>query len=277
VVKGRDGTDGLDGAKGQDGVGITNIETNERGELVVTLSNGETINAGKVCGSNGENGVGITKVEITPNFELIVTFSNDTMVNLGTIKSEHTATADTTSGVTELNKGDIMRLFVGTTDEWDEYDGAKENVVAAFTDDPINDLVNVLSNKVKAEGGEAQDFSLSCKKRLWSGETALSPNVLFKIGGIARYLNVGDKVEIRLKRNVSFGSLGSVTYYYIVDGFVQFENATTKGITLNDYSYKDEFSIVCSGDVSSGELKFTFSTEYGVESITITDVYKIVE
>ena len=53
---GADGKDGLDGADGLDGVGIESAIINEQGELVLTLSNGQVINLGKVVGADGAQG-----------------------------------------------------------------------------------------------------------------------------------------------------------------------------------------------------------------------------
>ena len=47
-IKGADGKDGRDGVDGKDGVSIVGVEINNDYCLIVTLSNGETINAGRV-------------------------------------------------------------------------------------------------------------------------------------------------------------------------------------------------------------------------------------
>lgn len=56
--------DGEDGANGADGVGITNVEIDAEGNLVLTMTNGTTLNAGNVKGEKGDTGVGIAKVDI---------------------------------------------------------------------------------------------------------------------------------------------------------------------------------------------------------------------
>ena len=53
---GQDGRDGLDGADGLDGVGIASASINDQGELVIVLTNGESINLGKVVGADGQPG-----------------------------------------------------------------------------------------------------------------------------------------------------------------------------------------------------------------------------
>ena len=58
-LKGADGKDGIDGKNGKDGAdgrGITNTEINANGELVLTDSDGSTVNVGAVVGAKGDKG-----------------------------------------------------------------------------------------------------------------------------------------------------------------------------------------------------------------------------
>ena len=54
---GVDGKDGKDGADGNDGVGIAKAEINADGELVLTYTDGRTVNLGKVVGADGKDGL----------------------------------------------------------------------------------------------------------------------------------------------------------------------------------------------------------------------------
>ena len=45
---GKDGADGIPGKNGKDGVGIKSVEIDENGDLIVTLTDGKTCNAGSV-------------------------------------------------------------------------------------------------------------------------------------------------------------------------------------------------------------------------------------
>ena len=96
--------------KGKDGSCVVKSEINVDGELVFTLSDGSTINAGVVKGEpgvqgepgkDGENGadgkdgadgepgadgVSIVKVELNVNDEMLITLSNETIVNLGRVR-----------------------------------------------------------------------------------------------------------------------------------------------------------------------------------------------
>lgn len=47
---GQDGTNGIDGTDGQDGISTTNAAIDNNGDLIITLSDGSTINAGFVSG-----------------------------------------------------------------------------------------------------------------------------------------------------------------------------------------------------------------------------------
>ncbi len=97
---GVNGTDGKDGINGKDGISIVKSEINANGELVLTYSDGNSTNLGKVVGTNGKDGadgedgkdgvdgVGISTVVINENHELVITLSNGTVINLGNIKGE---------------------------------------------------------------------------------------------------------------------------------------------------------------------------------------------
>lgn len=100
---GKDGTngqDGQDGADGEDGIGVTNTEINEAGELVITYSDGNSKNLGVIVGTDGadgtngvdgqdgedgQDGIGISKSEINDSGELVITYSNGSEQNLGNI------------------------------------------------------------------------------------------------------------------------------------------------------------------------------------------------
>ena len=83
-------------AKGKDGVCIVKAEINSLGELVLTLSDGNTINAGKTTGKDGVDGkdgkdgvgVGVESVEVNADGELIVTYTNGDTHNAGVVKGE---------------------------------------------------------------------------------------------------------------------------------------------------------------------------------------------
>lgn len=54
--KGDTGTSGTDGKNGADGIGIAQIKINENGELLISLTNGTTLNLGKVTGDDAKDG-----------------------------------------------------------------------------------------------------------------------------------------------------------------------------------------------------------------------------
>ena len=54
---GANGTDGTNGTNGTDGVGIDNINVDTDGKLIVTLTNGSTVDLGVIKGADGTNGI----------------------------------------------------------------------------------------------------------------------------------------------------------------------------------------------------------------------------
>lgn len=94
---GKNGTNGKNGANGKDGRSITLASVNSEGQLVITYSDGSSVNLDKLVGINGidgkdgtdgKDGVGINTVNITEDGKLNITLTNGTTLNLGTIKGE---------------------------------------------------------------------------------------------------------------------------------------------------------------------------------------------
>jgi len=103
---GKDGEKGEDGTDGKDGVGISGAAIESDNHLVLTLSNGDTIDVGVVVGADGKNGVdgadgkngadgkdgkngvGIKNVTVSEEGILTVTLDNDTIFTLGNIRGK---------------------------------------------------------------------------------------------------------------------------------------------------------------------------------------------
>lgn len=98
---------GTNGVNGNDGVGVTKSEVNTSGELVITYSNGDSINLGKIVGkdgldgTNGKDGIGIANAEINASGELTLTYSNGTSANLGKVVG---ADENTNNSIKELRR-----------------------------------------------------------------------------------------------------------------------------------------------------------------------------
>ena len=110
--KGDAGLGGADGKDGKDGTGINNIEISNDGNLLITLTNGTSLNLGNIKGAkgdqgiqgekgdkgdaglggadgkdgtNGTDGVGVASSEINSLGELVIKYSDGTTVNLGRV------------------------------------------------------------------------------------------------------------------------------------------------------------------------------------------------
>ncbi len=74
---GKDGEDGKDGTDGKDGVGIADINIDNDGKLIVTLTNGEVKDLGKIKSeSNGVSGMEVVQIELNKNKTLTITLAN---------------------------------------------------------------------------------------------------------------------------------------------------------------------------------------------------------
>ena len=107
---GKDGKNGVDGQDGKDGVGIANIEINENGELVVTLTDGTEKNLGKVTGSDG---VGITGAAINEDGELNLTLSDGTELNAGVVRTEEAVAAMAAGSEQNSDQSSLLYIFMG--------------------------------------------------------------------------------------------------------------------------------------------------------------------
>ena len=127
---------------GKDGTCVVKSEINDSGELIITLSDGKTLNAGRVKGESGkdgkdgkdgdkgEDGVSVTNCRLVDG-DLVVTFSNGTEKNVGKVvgtdgqngvsivKTELNANYEfiiTLSNDTMLNLGKLPNI---SSEEWE--------------------------------------------------------------------------------------------------------------------------------------------------------------
>lgn len=85
-----DGKDGRDGQQGPAGRGVSGFATSAEGDLIVTYTDGQTQNVGRVVGKDGKQGIqgeagrGILSTELQ-NGNLIVNFTDGKSENMGMI------------------------------------------------------------------------------------------------------------------------------------------------------------------------------------------------
>lgn len=115
---------GTNGVNGNDGVGITKSEVNTSGELVITYSNGDSANLGKIVGKDGLDGTngqnGLSAYEIAKNGGFIGT-EEDWLSSLKGEKGERGEKGqDGTDGIgiasSEINKnGELVITYSNNT------------------------------------------------------------------------------------------------------------------------------------------------------------------
>lgn len=98
---GKNGTNGKNGANGKDGRSITLASVNSEGQLVITYSDGSSVNLDKLVGINGIEGVSISNSAINDKGELIITYSNGQICNLGKVVG-----VDGKNGINGINGSD---------------------------------------------------------------------------------------------------------------------------------------------------------------------------
>ncbi len=122
---GIDGADGKDGEDGKDGVGIASMEIDDKGHLIVTMTNGSVQDLGSVVSS----AVGVVEVCVTENKTIAITLSNgmvlETMpldvemgayVTKASINAKGEFIVHTSFGI-EQNLGKIVRVYINVEKE----------------------------------------------------------------------------------------------------------------------------------------------------------------
>ncbi len=96
------GADGRDGAAGQNGIGIRSVTIGANEDLIVTLTDGSTQNAGKLAGADGtdgadgSDGTGIAAVKINDAGDLIFTLTDGSELNAGNVREAVTVMSNET-------------------------------------------------------------------------------------------------------------------------------------------------------------------------------------
>ncbi len=97
---------------------ITNVDLNNENELVVTFSDGEVRNLGKVSGEDGAPGVGIDSVSFNDSGELLISYTNGESENLGrAVGLNGEKGADGKEVSLRVESGNIQWSYVGSN-QW---------------------------------------------------------------------------------------------------------------------------------------------------------------
>lgn len=102
---------------GKDGTCVTKSEINDNGELILTLSSGETLNAGVVKGEpgkdgvDGRDGVGIAAINIWSG-ELCLSLSDGTYKNFGSVIGKDGAKGQDGVSITNVERNASHELVI---------------------------------------------------------------------------------------------------------------------------------------------------------------------
>lgn len=290
---------------GKDGVCVVKSEINGNGELILTLSDGNTLNAGVAKGEKGEpgkdgkdgkDGKGITSVSIYEG-QLIVEYTDGTHIEVGRVTGEN--------GVS------IVKTEVNVNNEL---------IITLSNDTVINvGVIKVERTKWADNAGKVNGFSVKKdekgvikiggiaiprKKKIWSGDLLIEKDGTATID-LAESLEVGDRIEVYANSDITvedpaFGTATtSVSYLfeYMITSITKMQGEVYFTIDCKPYlapysSTAGSSKIITlpiegegSGDnitslKISSILYEQFNTE-GLEkrtdSITITKINKIIE
>lgn len=172
---GKNGTNGKNGANGKDGRSITLASVNSDGQLVITYSDGSSVNLDKLVGINGIDGVSISNSAINDKGELIITYSNGQICNLGKVVG-----VDGKNGINGINGSDgnngkngqdgisVVKSEINSNGE----------LVVTYSNSVIDNLGKVVgSDGAKGDKGEKGDTGAQGEK----GEKVMPANRVFKV------------------------------------------------------------------------------------------------
>ncbi|MEH0147203.1 ExeM/NucH family extracellular endonuclease [Corynebacterium sp. Q4381] len=91
---------------------VADAVINNDGDLIITYSDGETSNLGKVAAQPGTDGRGVTSAEVNDNGELVLTYSDGTTQNLGKVTGSTPAPAPA-PGTNASSNGRCIAAAVG--------------------------------------------------------------------------------------------------------------------------------------------------------------------
>ncbi len=203
---------------GKDGLSVVKAEINGNGELIITLSDGNTLNAGVVKGSKGEDGIdgvdgengadgiSITNTQINDDGELVVSFSNGTDRNVGVVVGEDGVSVVnaeinasyeliiTLSNDTVMNLGSIKSDYVARADHATSADRADHATSA--------DIVNYITPSVYGDSSVKFRYKKDAIKReVYIGEWVGNDPLL---AGIAKYSFVDSNAYFKVGDQFSY-------------------------------------------------------------------------
>ena len=235
--------------KGEHGVGISKMEFNDAGELLVTYTDESSVNLGKAAGI-------ITKTEINDNGELVITYSDNKTETLGSVVGKD---------------GDTP--YIGENGNW-------------YIDDTDTEVRAEGNSGVYVGTGEMPD---NCNVQIDpSGkETITLPNpyaLTFTGAATGSYdgstpltINIPDGNKITDIQSNADGSLTFVVKEFTEDGLVYFTEYKTKplkgadgndGAGIESIVVNDDYSLtITTEEVRNGNVIVTPSVTYTTPSL----------
>lgn len=291
---------------GKDGVCVVKAEINDSKELILTLSDGNTLNAGVVKGEkgepgedgkDGEDGIGISEVLIDGTGRLVIRFTNGTETILGKVTGE-----DGVSIVkTEINANN--ELIVTLSNDTIINTGEIKVERTKWADNAGK--VNGFSVKKDEKGViKIGGIAIPRKKKIWNGNLVITKDGTSTVN-LTESLKVGDRIEVYANSDITvedpaFGTATtSVSYLfeYMITSITKMQGEVYFTIDCKPYlapysSTAGSSKIITlpiegegSGDnITSLKISSILYEQFNTEgwekrtdSITITKINKIIE
>lgn len=177
---------------GKDGSCVVKAEINDINELILTLSDGTTINAGVVKGKDGvhgkdgNDGVSVSSVELNADGELIISLSNGTTTNVGKVTGD---TGNDGVSITKVEMNASYELIVTLSNDTIMNLG---QVIPTIQDlvgtEPIGEYASLYY-----DGEKFVEKPISLADASWETIAKIS-----EAGKASEYFSVGDEKEVEL-------------------------------------------------------------------------------
>ena len=163
---------GTNGVNGNDGVGITKSEVNTSGELVITYSNGDSTNLGKIVGKDGLDGTngqnGLSAYEIAKNGGFIGT-EEDWLKSLKGEQGEKGADGKTpVKGIDYFTAEDKTEFTTEVTESLKPELAKKQDKLTAGENITITDdgTINAIAGEVIDVDAELKEYMTTTKQNI---------------------------------------------------------------------------------------------------------------
>jgi len=304
--------DWLESIKGEDGVSILGAHINAQGHLILTFSNDEIVDVGRILGIDGKqvilefregfikwkyhddttwyelialtdligitgsDGISIEEIDINESFELIIKLSNEEIINLGNIRGEQGLPG--LNGIHGLDGKEVIMQVASNYIQWKYVDSLIWNNLIS-----IDSLIGSKGDQgLKGEDGKEVLMQVSSGFIQWKYIDDLTWNNLIELNSL-----IGPKGDQGLpgKEIIMQATLDYIQWKYIDDlawnNLIEIETLTGKqgnGIASMEINTLGELIITYTDDstINLGHISVMYTVNFKGFNGNLIDTQQIV-